>query len=314
MNPLISIIIPVYNTEKYLRRCLDSIIAQTYKDFECILVDDGSTDNSGKICEEYASKDVRFKVFHKENGGVSSARNLGLEQIKGEYVTFCDSDDSTNSDWLSVFIEGIVNSDLVVASFNIKKLNGNTERRIFPYQIQDIDLLWSILLMCNSAGMLWHKCFKTSIIKSNKICFNEKYKFCEDEEFVSHYAMFVHKTKIYPNTTYNYYAPNYSSKWQDALQFDTIYDIYEHTLKIISINGQLKNSYIFILNRMLACIKRMYYCKKYRRALNCLKTIQTIVEDNSIDFHIQKVNRFYFQKHIKFSHLIYISLSAIRKL
>lgn len=85
---MISIIIPIYNTEKYLWRCLDSIVAQTYKDFECIMVDDGSTDNSGKICDEYAVKDNRFKAYHKQNGGTSSARNVGLDNTKGEYIVF----------------------------------------------------------------------------------------------------------------------------------------------------------------------------------------------------------------------------------
>ncbi|MBR2282466.1 MAG: glycosyltransferase [Spirochaetales bacterium] len=92
-NPLISIIVPVYNSEKYLSRCLDSIKAQTLSDFECLVIDDGSTDSSGSICDSYASEDSRFKVFHKENGGVSKARNLGLDHACGDYVGFVDSDD-----------------------------------------------------------------------------------------------------------------------------------------------------------------------------------------------------------------------------
>ena len=90
---MISVIIPVYNVEKYLRKCLDSILKQTYKDVEIILVDDGSKDASGAICDEYANTDVRIKVLHKENGGVSSARNVGLCLATGEYVTFIDADD-----------------------------------------------------------------------------------------------------------------------------------------------------------------------------------------------------------------------------
>lgn len=116
-NPTISIIIPIYNTEKYLRRCLDSIVAQTYKDFECIIVDDGSTDGSGKICDEYVAKDNRFKVFHKKNGGVSSARNLGLDNAKGEYIAFCDADDYVKENWLSEFILRIPICDIVVSGF-----------------------------------------------------------------------------------------------------------------------------------------------------------------------------------------------------
>ena len=92
-TPVLSIIVPVYNVEKYLARCIDSILAQTFTDFELILVDDGSTDNSGEICDEYAGKDPRIIVIHKENGGVSSARNHGLDIARGEYITFVDSDD-----------------------------------------------------------------------------------------------------------------------------------------------------------------------------------------------------------------------------
>ena len=84
---------PVYNTEKYLRRCVDSILAQTFTDFELLLINDGSTDSSGAICDEYTQKDSRVRVFHKENGGVSSARNIGLDNAKGEYIAFVDSDD-----------------------------------------------------------------------------------------------------------------------------------------------------------------------------------------------------------------------------
>ena len=93
MNPTISIIIPVYNAEPYLHRCVESILSQTFADFELLLIDDGSPDKSGAICDEYAEIDERIRVFHKENGGVSSARNIGLDNATGEWVTFIDSDD-----------------------------------------------------------------------------------------------------------------------------------------------------------------------------------------------------------------------------
>lgn len=113
-NPKISVIVPVYNVERYLRKCLDSIIAQTFSDWECICVDDGSPDNSGKILDEYAAKDKRFVIIHKENGGVSSARNAGLDMARGEYITFCDSDDWVEADWLLVQYTDIVSEDFDV--------------------------------------------------------------------------------------------------------------------------------------------------------------------------------------------------------
>ena len=100
--PEISIIVPVYNVEQYLPRCIDSILAQTFTDFELLLIDDGSPDNCGKVCDDYAAKDARIRVFHKENGGVSSARNFGLDRITGEYVSFIDSDDVVSPRFLEI--------------------------------------------------------------------------------------------------------------------------------------------------------------------------------------------------------------------
>lgn len=103
----ISIIIPVYNVERFLRRCLDSVQNQSYSNWECIIVDDGSKDSSPAICDEYVKTDSRFKVIHKENGGVSEARNTGLSQVSGEWVTFVDSDDELTLDALKYFTEGM---------------------------------------------------------------------------------------------------------------------------------------------------------------------------------------------------------------
>ena len=95
---MISIIVPVYKAEKYLSRCVDSILGQTYKDLEVILVDDGSPDGSGVLCDAYAAKDSRVRVIHKENGGVSTARNVGLDAAGGDYISFVDSDDYVDPD------------------------------------------------------------------------------------------------------------------------------------------------------------------------------------------------------------------------
>ena len=126
----VSVIVPVYNTEKYLNKCIDSILAQTFTDFELLLIDDGSTDNSGFICDEYAEKDKRVKVFHKENGGVSRARNLGIDNAQGEYLSFIDSDDYIRPEMYSelVAIADKFNVDLVSSDLKINSEiidNGN---------------------------------------------------------------------------------------------------------------------------------------------------------------------------------------------
>ena len=124
-TPTISVIVPVYNAEKYLHRCIDSVLAQTYTDFELLLIDDGSKDQSGEICDEYAQKDARVRVFHQENGGVSSARNLGLDNAKGEWVTFVDSDDWAKPYYIEHLVASIDGADLVVAYATICKKDEN---------------------------------------------------------------------------------------------------------------------------------------------------------------------------------------------
>lgn len=125
-GPMISVIVPVYNAEKYLRKCVDSIVDQTYRKLEIILVDDGSQDNSGTICDEYAQSDRRVKVIHKENGGPSSARNEGIKAATGDYVAFVDSDD-----WLDVTMyEDVVfkaAEDADAIMYNLKYVNENSE-------------------------------------------------------------------------------------------------------------------------------------------------------------------------------------------
>ena len=118
MFPKISIIVPVYNTEQYLPRCLNSILSQSFIDFELLLVDDGSIDGSGSICDKYAAKDNRVRVFHKENGGVSSARNLGLDEAKGEWICFVDSDDEMLPNGLQTLANGICDEvDIVMGGY-----------------------------------------------------------------------------------------------------------------------------------------------------------------------------------------------------
>ena len=117
-TPLITVIVPIYNVENYLKKCLNSIINQQYKKLEILLIDDGSTDLSGKIADEYAVKDNRIKVVHKENGGLSDARNYGLKIMTGEYVTFIDSDDYVTEDYIS-YMYGLLEKTIFKASLSL---------------------------------------------------------------------------------------------------------------------------------------------------------------------------------------------------
>ena len=120
--PKVTVIVPVYNVEQYLRRCIDSILAQTFGDLELILVDDGSADSSGVICDAYAEKDSRVKVIHQKNSGVSAARNTGLDAAEGEYIAFVDSDDHVDPDYLAALLQ--TKADLVICGAILQKDNG----------------------------------------------------------------------------------------------------------------------------------------------------------------------------------------------
>lgn len=127
-NPLLSIIVPVYNVEQYLRRCIDSILSQTFTDFELILVDDGSIDKSGMICDEYASNDKRVIVIHKCNGGQASARNRGLERSNGEYISFVDSDDLiSNVNTYNLLINEIKEKEVDILQFPYRIIDLSTK-------------------------------------------------------------------------------------------------------------------------------------------------------------------------------------------
>ncbi|WP_300766235.1 glycosyltransferase family 2 protein [uncultured Acetatifactor sp.] len=125
-NPLISVIIPIYNVEKYLPTCMESIFSQTYRKLEIILVDDGSKDNCSRLCDEYAEKDDRVKIYHKENGGLSDARNYGVERANGEYITYVDSDDYVDSDYIEYLYLLIrkYNSQIALCQHRVHYNNG----------------------------------------------------------------------------------------------------------------------------------------------------------------------------------------------
>ncbi len=172
---LISVIIPVYNVEKYLPRCLDSVVAQTYTNLEIILVDDGSTDTSGKICDEYAKRDARIKVIHKQNGGVSSARNAALKICTGQYVGFVDSDDYIERDMFEYLLNLIISSKADLARCEII---GKNNLFIKAQAIKSSDALEK----CLPNIYLWNMLFPRDIIANlsfdEDIFFGEDMKFC----------------------------------------------------------------------------------------------------------------------------------------
>ena len=174
---MISIIVPVYNVEKYICRCIDSILAQTYKDFELILVDDGSTDSSGKICDDYKERDKRIKVIHKENGGLSSARNVGIDVAEGDYIGFIDSDDYIRKDMYEILYKCIQknNCDISICNYLFIDEDGNGVTHMnndLPIKDEIISGYEAIEKMCSYKGFYyitaWNKLYNKHIISSNK--------------------------------------------------------------------------------------------------------------------------------------------------
>lgn len=192
----LSIVVPVYNVEKNLDRCITSVLNQAFSDWEMILVDDGSKDNCPSICDAYAKKDNRIKVIHKENGGLSSARNAGLQMAKGEYVGFVDSDDTINDEMYSRMIEiadknnvDFVMSDYMRIPLNkppyMKTLNihgglytkENIQKDIYPSLIMGSNIDYGPLLS------VWHCMYRVDFLKSNSLSFNNDVRWSEDNIF-----------------------------------------------------------------------------------------------------------------------------------
>ena len=187
----ISVIVPIYNAEKFLHYCIDSILNQSFVDFEILLVNDGSTDNSGKISDKYAEKDTRVKVIHKQNGGVSSARNAGIEAAQGEYICFVDSDDYLESNYLKELVETkkkYPDFDNVWCGFqtveDYLKSNINTVASEYnkDYSFSNLS---SIMDLCEKwlVQMPWNKLFLTKTIKENSIIFPPELSLGEDYIF-----------------------------------------------------------------------------------------------------------------------------------
>lgn len=193
-SPKVSIIVPVYNSSAYLTDCLDSILQQNYLDYELLLVDDGSADSSGAICDEYARKDSRIRVFHKINGGVSSARNLGIENSLGEWLYFVDSDDLLMNGCLKTLVERIdENVDCVAAGYAIVNecgINENQDGQTIQNKIIKPDIFLLDVFQNvgpRYQGYLWCKLFSKRIVSRFNISFNSSIFFNEDRFFIVEY-------------------------------------------------------------------------------------------------------------------------------
>ena len=211
---LISVIVPIYNVEKYLNKCIESLLSQTYKDIEIILVNDGSTDGCINICKYYQQRDKRIVVIDKLNGGVCSARNIGLSVAKGEYIAFCDSDDYVACDWLEVLFSKMISEkgDAICSGYSYIDTDGSLlyeyppemKTSVLKNEQRVFSLITSILLGKARWGVyLW--LFKRSNIIGNNITFCESCEnFAEDLGFVLENLLYVNKVVFTDYAGYNY--------------------------------------------------------------------------------------------------------------
>lgn len=212
---LVSIVVPVYCAEKYLKLTLDSILKQTYKNFELLLVDDGSTDGSGDICDSYSTEDSRIRVFHNPNSGASRARNFGVAQAKGTYLVFVDADDLLESDFLSTMIQEFTEPeiDLVLCGFERFYHDDLNDKIEYPLGKKAKEILTSNRELCKlftvpktslSGVSVWGKVYKLDIIRQNQVTFPENISYEEDCCFNLQYYRHARKAVTIQKCMYHY--------------------------------------------------------------------------------------------------------------
>jgi len=211
---LISVIVPVFNIDKYISKCIESIMEQTYKNLQIILVDDGSTDTSGEICDRYAKKDIRIQVIHKKNGGLVSARNAGLEAAAGEYVGFVDGDDYIDIGFYEVLLEDMLKNDVDFVHMGYRTENGNSSRACGNFETEKYQLTENSRLYFVEEGIfgksgtfqitpsIWSKLFKREFIQKcyarvpKELSYGED-MFCLSMCMLEGRSMYLHKTAMY---------------------------------------------------------------------------------------------------------------------
>ena len=252
-NPLVSIVVPVYNAENYLDRCLNSIINQTYQNIEVILVDDGSVDNSGTICEDYATKDRRFRVVHKSNEGVSSARQTGLDLALGEYVIHADPDDWVEPNWIEELVKYAIKkkADITMCGYYQEFQSASSIENNAPTSLAKDDVLYD-LLSGRIWGALWNKLIRKDCYHSFNVSFIRNMNLWEDLYMVTelvyngatvsylplplyHYDMFTNDSSIVrkPNINHIYSMKVYIDKFEKLLIGDRFKEaFYERKLQL----------------------------------------------------------------------------------
>lgn len=279
--PTISIIVPVYNAEEYLHRCIDSILSQTFIDFELLLIDDGSTDSSSSICDEYVLKDSRIRVFHKKNGGASSARNLGLDKCQGQWVAFCDSDDWVYPNWLENFRDNFMNVDYVCQGIETTApLTIKSDLNHYRYGISYLGSICPGIEVMHNNSILGYtviSLFKRQIIEDNSLRFNVMYNLHEDLDFVLRYLGHCKYMRCVKNIGYYYYVPKFGEKYIIKNEYSLRESLYLNLRCITGDNySKLEEHFLYLwvdcfikTFRLRSFRDKVLFMKQFKRNIKC---------------------------------------------
>lgn len=256
---LISVIVPIYQVESELPRCLDSLLAQTYSNFELLLIDDGSPDGCARVMEEYARKDARIRTFHKENGGVSSARNMGLEQAQGEYVCFVDPDDWVAPRYLEWLHDAVVQSGLSVACCFYKKIERLNENLDIPKEKPEtyaVELKNCSMWEEEACFQCWRIMVKAELIRD--IRFSSNLVIGEDLLFVTQVLLKAERYACVPCELYAYWVrPNSATNQKFVIKQLTEIDAWEQVCALAQNRGDMFEK---TCRERLACVYAdLYY-------------------------------------------------------
>lgn len=282
---LVSLIVPVFNCEKYLNKCLQSIVTQTYRNLEIILVDDGSSDRSGMICDDFAREDSRIVVIHKKNGGVSRARNEGINIAKGEWLCFVDSDDYVGQDYVINMYNAVKNgTGLVVARTN----------RSIPIESIDLEkdgipLYFSNKSILSLSGPM-SKLFSKRIIENNKVRFPEDISMGEDGIFFTQYLNYVPKVSLIDKCDYTY-CDNDNSLSSKYYSFNIEWQCFVSWKKAAeTFFRQTNNTLYHVWNnrigaQFIRCILSLHRCRKEKLSFSQkMKYLKNIPHEYTIEF------------------------------
>lgn len=263
-NPMISIIVPCFNNERYIEKCLKSIVDQSYKDFEVIIINDGSTDNSKTIIEKLIKKRQNFHLLNQKNMGVSTARNKGLEFAKGKYVCFVDADDYIEKDYLKLLLSSLekTQSELCLCSVIHEDLNGNI---IFVDKLKKCVL--SNMETANLKNLIWgyacNKLYKMEIIRKNNIVFEKDIKFAEDELFYLTYLFTIKQVCMIDDCLYHYVRQRKSAT-KDTTNMSVQINRFDSRRRIIELLSKNKVNQYVINKHIIACIDTCLLVMAYK--------------------------------------------------